>query len=127
MTATENMWVMISVMAASLAFVLFMIFLGVFLHKAHKTFTRLEEAIRQTNELSCDIRTKFICLQPFFRVIAHLGEELEGRVSLHEKEELMHKLQEGVQDKERSVMFDIFECLLLGVRIWNKIHVKKEM
>lgn len=127
MTAAENMWVIIAVMAASLTFVLLAIFLGVFLYKAHKTFARLEEAIRQANELSCDIRAKLICLQPFFRVISHVGDELECRTALCEKEEFLQKLQESGHEKERSVVLDILECLLLGVRIWKKIHVKKEI
>lgn len=126
MTATENLWIVVSLATAALAFVFFVIFLGVFLHKAHKTFAKLDEAIRQINELSCDIRTKLICLQPFFRVISHVGEKLECSLSPHEKEALIQRLQEEMQEKERNVVFDILECFLLGVRIWKKIHVKKE-
>jgi uncharacterized protein YoxC len=126
MTATENLLIVGSLATAALAFVFFVIFLGVFLHKVRKTFAKLDEAIQQTNELSCDIRTKLICLQPFFRVIAHVGEKLECSPSLHEKEALIQSLQEEVQEKERNVVFDILECLFLSVRIWKKIHVKKE-
>lgn len=84
--------------------------------------------IRHANEISANTVEKMKQLNPFFRAIANIGEEIEYKTAQSKETLLCRHLRSksyGASEARESQLAELIEWGLLGVSIWQKFKERR--